>query len=110
MTTLRRSSASKRIRDLTQQLAEEYDSIPLAQVSRVVRDVAAAASALDVKEPSGAAAIPALVAHIERLAREDLDWVQAGQLRRPRLRPESAARGLAAARHGGRRQGVASPA
>ena len=107
MTTLRRASVGARILDLTQRLAEDYDAIPLPEVSRVVQEAAAATSRV-AAESTSAAGINIRLEQIERIARGDLDWMCADQARRPRVRLESAGRARSAGHPRGRHLGVAS--
>jgi len=100
MSVLRRPTPANQILELARRLAEEYPSIPLPEVSRVVRD-AAAASIDSAGGWSGTAeGIPAIIEVIELVAREDLDWLHA------ELRPAPAALTQRAGRRNGPRQGV----
>lgn len=65
MTLLRRPSAASRILDLTRELAEEYDSVPLPAVSETVRR---AAGVIDLSDRDAAVS----VAVVERRARHEL--------------------------------------
>jgi hypothetical protein len=101
MSGLRRCTPAKHILELTRQLAEDYESVPLHEVSRVVRNaVAAAAPRTDVAV--GRSAGPPLVAMIEQLARAELDRLKTG-----RVAPASAGPAHRAARRNAPRQGVA---
>lgn len=92
MPTLRQSSVATRVRDLTQRLAEDYDTIPLPEVSRVVRQAAESISSMElVNQARGGDGIQTLVARIEGVARKDLDWVRAGRLTPGSGRPAPAA-------------------
>jgi hypothetical protein len=71
MSRLLRPKPDRQILDLARQLAEDYESIPLPEVSRVVR--AAAASAGGDEWSGTSQGIPTLLAVIEQVAREDLD-------------------------------------
>lgn len=83
MPGLRRATPSRLVLDLTQQLAEDYDSIPLPTVTRIVRDAVATTTGPAGRSDAKAEGVPAVIATIEHLAREDLD----------RLRAESATDG-----------------
>jgi hypothetical protein len=107
MTVLRRSAASRQILALAQRLAEDYESIPLPEVSRIVQDATTAAVASAgplAKRPAGMAT---LLADVEQLARRELDWVCADRARRPGIRRERVAPARAAAAPSRRRQGAA---
>lgn len=81
MPGLRRPTPAKRVLDLTRRLAEDYDSIPLPEVSRAVQEAAAVTTGSDGSWAGTREGIPAIVEVIEQLAREDLsasDTVRAG--------------------------------
>jgi hypothetical protein len=72
MSRLLRPTPDTHLLDLTRRLAEDYYSIPLTEVSRVVRE--AAATATGGEDWSGTPqGIPDFVAVIDYVAREDLD-------------------------------------
>jgi hypothetical protein len=76
MPGLRRPPPTKLVLELTQALAEDYDTVPLALVSRVVQDAVKTTTGPDgqlVAKPEGVAAV---IAVIEYLAREDLDQIR----------------------------------
>jgi hypothetical protein len=77
MPGLRRPTPSSLVLDLTKQLAEEYDSIPLPAVSRVVRDAVATTTGPDGEWAVKPEGIAAVIVVIEHLAREDLDQLRA---------------------------------
>ena len=58
---LRRPTPSKQVIDLTRKLAEDYDSIPLPEVSRAVQEAAAATTGPDGKWAGTREGIPAIV-------------------------------------------------
>jgi hypothetical protein len=78
MPGLRRAAPSRLVLELTQQLAEEYASIPLPTVNRVVADAVATTTGPEGRLEAKAEGIPAVMVVIEHLAREDLDHLQAG--------------------------------
>jgi hypothetical protein len=105
MPGLRRPTPAKRVLDLTRRLAEEYDAIPLREVSRVVQEAVAATSGPNGKWDGTTAGIPVIVEVIEILAREDLD---APSLTRPAgVTSAPAAPAPRAARRSRRRRGAA---
>lgn len=69
MTLLRRPSAQSRILDLTRQLAEEYDRVPLPTVSEAVRR---AADGIDLSDHAATIS----VALVEMGARRELSGRQ----------------------------------
>jgi hypothetical protein len=101
MPGLRRAAPSRLVLKLTQQLAEEYDSIPLSTVTRVVRDAVTTTTGPSGQLDAKAAGIPTVIAVIEHLAREDLDAL------RPEVTPAKAGRAPRASRQSGPRQGAA---
>ncbi len=101
MPGLRRPAPSRLVLQLTQQLAEDYASIPLPTVTQVVRDAVATTTGPDGRLTAKAEGIPAVIAVIEHLAREDLDQL------RGEVTPAPAARAPRAPRPSGRRRGVA---
>lgn len=104
MPGLHRRSPKRLVLDLTHQLAEDYDTIPLAEVSRVVQQAVDTTVGPDGEWAGTPAGVTAVVAVIEHLAREDLDQARAdGQTTRkaapaPKFRPAPTARGQRAAR------------
>jgi hypothetical protein len=100
MPGLRRAAPSRRILELTQRLAEDYDSVPLPEVTRIVRDAVLTTTGPEGRLDAKAEGIPAVIAVIEHLAREDLDQL------RDAVKPAKAGRGRAAARPSGRRRGA----
>jgi hypothetical protein len=84
MPRLSRPSPDTQILDLTRRLAEDYYSIPLPEVSRVVREATDTATGGEgwTGTPQG---IPDILAVIDYVAREDLDEAQQAQ-----ERPQSA--------------------
>jgi hypothetical protein len=107
MSGLRRPTPAKQILDLARRLAEEYVSIPLPEVSRVVHDAATVTEA--ERDWSGTAeGIPALIEVLEAVAREDLDQIRAEQVSRGEaVTPEPAVARPRATRRNGPRQGAA---
>jgi hypothetical protein len=102
MSGLPRPTPDAQVLELTRRLAEDYVSIPLPEVSRVVKDAVTTATGDD--EWSGTAAgIPAIVDVIEVLAREDLDATIEGD---PPATRASTGRAKKAAPRRGRRQGA----
>jgi hypothetical protein len=75
MPGLRRPPPGKLILELTRALAEDYDTVPLTEVSRIVKDAVTTATGPDGGTATKAAGIPTLIAVIEYLAREDLDRI-----------------------------------
>jgi hypothetical protein len=76
MPGLRRPPPGKLILELTRALAEDYETVPLTVVSRVVREAVATTTGPDGRLATKAEGIPALIAVIEYLAREDLDQIR----------------------------------
>lgn len=74
MSGLHRPTPDAQVIELTKRLAEDYPSIPLPEVSRVVKDAVATVIG-DTGWAGTPAGIPAIVDVIELLAREDLDAV-----------------------------------
>ena len=66
---MRRASAATRVIDLTRQLAEDYSSVPLPEVSRAVRE---ATQGADLAAPAGTT-----LDGIERRARRRLRQLSA---------------------------------
>lgn len=87
MPGLRRAAPSRLVLELTQQLAEDYDSIPLPEVNRVVRDAVATTTGPDGRLDANAEGMTAVIAVIEHLAREDLDQLQAEAAKREIVTP-----------------------
>jgi hypothetical protein len=105
MPGLRRPTPAKHVLDLTRRLAEEYDAIPLPEVSRIVQDAVSATTGPNGKWDGTPEGIPAIVEVIEILAREDLDAPTRTQ---PAVvTPAPAAPAPRAARRSGRRRGAA---
>jgi hypothetical protein len=105
MSGLVRPTPEDQILDLARRLAEDYDAIPLAQVSRAVRE--AASTAIGGTPWSGTpAGIPAILDVIEQVAREDLEDTQLDH--GPVSRRRAAGLGPSGARRPKRRQGAAS--
>jgi hypothetical protein len=77
MPGLRRAAPSRLVLELTQQLAEEYASVPLSTVTRIVGDAVTTTTGPDGRLDAKAEGIPAVMAVIEHLAREDLDQLTA---------------------------------
>jgi hypothetical protein len=102
---LRRCTPARRILELTRQLAEDYDCVPLPEVSRVVRQAAAAAAAPRDSGGSDLNSV-AVVQLVEQNARGELDLI-ATRLGRPVVTPERAAATPVAGRWNARHQGVA---
>lgn len=90
MSGLARPTPDAQILELTRRLAEDYASIPLPEVSSVVKDAVTAVT--DGGEWAGTAAgIPAIVEVIELLAREDLDATIVGAPSPPKAAAPKAA-------------------
>jgi hypothetical protein len=91
MSGLPRPTPAPLIRALAQRLAEDYDAVPLREVSQVVQDAAAAATGPDGTFTGTNAGLPTLIDTIERVARDDLDAIIAAptgtQRRALRKRP-----------------------
>ncbi len=79
MPGLRRATPDRLVLELTQRLAEDYASIPLRTVTRAVREAVDTTAGPDGKLDPKAEGIPAVIAVIEQLAREDLDQVGAAR-------------------------------
>jgi hypothetical protein len=77
MSGLPRPTPAKAIIELTRRLAEDYDAIPLPEVSRAVHDAALVTTAPGEVWAGTAEGIPAILDVIETLAREDLDEMAA---------------------------------
>jgi hypothetical protein len=77
MSRLLRPDTDTQILDLTRRLAEDYYSLPLTEVSRLVREAADTATGGGgfSGTPQG---IPELIAVIEHVAREELDEARQG--------------------------------
>jgi hypothetical protein len=101
MPGLRRATPSRLVLKLTQQLAEEYDSIPLPKVTQVVRDAVSATAGPGGQLEAKAEGVPTVIAVIEHLAREDLDAL------RTEVKPAKAGRAPRGARRSGPRRGAA---
>jgi hypothetical protein len=79
MSGLPRPTPAKAIIELARRLAEDYDSVPLPEVSRAVHDAALVTNAPGEDWAGTAEGIPAIIDVIEALAREDLDEMAAGR-------------------------------
>jgi hypothetical protein len=101
MPGIRRATPSGLVLKLTQQLAEEYDSIPLPTVTRVVREAVSATAGPGGQLDAKAEGVPTVIAVIEHLAREDLDALTA------ELKPGKAGQAPRGARRNGPRRGAA---
>jgi hypothetical protein len=101
---LHRRSPKRLVLELTRALAEDYETVPLAEVSRVVQQAVDTAVGPDGEWAGTPAGVTALVAVIEHLAREDLDQARADRPTSakvppaPKVRPAPTARGQRAAR------------
>jgi hypothetical protein len=73
MPGLRRPTPDSGILDLTRRLAEEYVSIPLPAISRVVQDAVTATTGPNGQWGGTREGIPTFVEVVEILAREDLE-------------------------------------
>jgi hypothetical protein len=100
MPELRRPTPSTLVPELTRRLAEDYHSLPLPEVSRVVREAFASVAGPDGRWEGTPEGIPAAMAVIEQVAREDLDQRSA-----PTPAPDG--RGPRAGRRSERRRGAA---
>jgi hypothetical protein len=100
---LHRRSPERLVLDLTRQLAEDYDTIPLAEVSRVVQQ-AVTTTVPDGEWGGTPAGVTAVVAVIEHLAREDLDQARTDPPGTAEVRPAPAARGPQEVRRSERRR------
>lgn len=87
MPGLRRATPNRLVLELTQRLAEDYASIPLRTVTHAVREAVVTTAGPDGKLDPKAEGIPAILAVIEQLAREDLDQVRVAH---PGTRPQAA--------------------
>jgi hypothetical protein len=106
MPGLRRAKPIGLVLDLTKQLAEDYDSIPLPEVTRIVGDAVATTTGPDGRLDANAEGLPAVIAVIEHLAREDLDQLSAQRAETGSVTPARAAGAPQAADPSGRRQGA----
>jgi hypothetical protein len=79
MSVLPRPTPAKQIVELAQRLAEDYDSIALPDVARVVHDAAQTTTGPDGDWAGTPEGIPAILDVIELLAREDLDLMATNQ-------------------------------
>jgi hypothetical protein len=102
----RRCTPAKQILELTRQLAEDYASVPLPEVSRVVRNAGTASTDSRIDRLGARATGPAAVAQVEQVARGDLDGLTARQPR-PDLTPKPPAAAPRAARPHARHRGAA---
>jgi hypothetical protein len=107
MSGLRRSTPAKQIAELTRRLAEEYVSVPLPDVSRIVNDAAAIATGPDGDWGGTTDGIPAIVEVIDHLAREDLDGIRVTPVRRRPAKPGPTGPAQRGARRSGPRRGAA---
>jgi hypothetical protein len=73
MPGLRRPTPDSSILDLTRRLGEEYDSIPLPEISRVVHEAVSAATGPGGMWGGTREGIPTFVEVVEVLAREELE-------------------------------------
>jgi hypothetical protein len=101
MPGLRRATPGGLVLELTRQLAEQYDTIPLPRVAGVVQAAAARTTGPDGKLPVKAEGMPAVIEVIEALAREDLKAL------RDNVRPAPSVPAPPAAARSRRRRGVA---
>jgi hypothetical protein len=108
MPGLRRPTPRSLVLDLTKQLAEDYDSIPLPTVTRVVRDAVATTTGPDGQWDVKPEGIPAVITVIEHLAREDLEQLRAERGPDANVKPAASGRAPRATRPRGPRRGVAS--
>jgi hypothetical protein len=108
MSGLRRPTPAKRLVELTKRLAEDYDSVPLPEVSRIVHDAAATATGGDGDWTGTPAGVPAIVEVIEHVAREDLDEMHADPANGTTTTRGSTGLGPREVRRNGRRRGAGS--
>lgn len=101
MAELPRPTPESRVLELTRQLAEDYHSIPLPEVGRVVRDAAATTIGPDGRWDGTAEGLPAVMAVIEALSRDELDELASG------VSPAPTAPAPRGARRSGPRRGAA---
>jgi hypothetical protein len=101
MPGLRRATPEPLVLELTRQLAEQYDTIPLPKVAAVVQAAVARTAGPDGRLRVKARAMPAAIDVIEALAREDLDQL------RDSFTPAPSVPAPPAAARSGRRRGVA---
>jgi hypothetical protein len=80
MPGLRRPTPERGILDLTRRLAEEYEAVPLPEISRVVQEAVAAATGPSGMWGGTREGIPAFVEVVEVLAREDLELGNSAKL------------------------------
>jgi hypothetical protein len=73
MPGLRRPTPAKQVLELTRRLAEEYDTLPLAEVSHVVQQAVTTTNGQGDDWSGTRDGIPAVLEVIEILARESLD-------------------------------------
>lgn len=106
MPGLRRAAPSRLVLDLTKRLAEDYDSVPLSTVTRVVRDAVTTTTGPEGRLDAKAEGIPAVIAVIEHLAREDLDQLRTAQGQPRPVKPATAAPTPRAARRSAPRRGA----
>lgn len=105
MSGLHRSTLTEQIHELARRLAEDYPTIPLPEVSRVVQ--AATDRTLRADQPPVASCANVLD-EVEALARERLDEMRVAE-RGHRVTPERDGQGPSAARRSAPRRGAASP-
>jgi hypothetical protein len=73
MSGLHRPTPARRVRELARRLAEEYVTVPLPEVSRVVYEAEATVVGPDRHFAGTPEGIPAVIEVIELVAREELD-------------------------------------
>jgi hypothetical protein len=106
MPGLSRAKPSGLVLDLTKRLAEDYASIPLPEVTRIVRDAVATTTGPDGRLDANAEGLRAVIAVIEHLAREDLDQLTAQRATIDDVTPAPAAVAPREAGPSGPRQGA----
>jgi hypothetical protein len=72
---LRRPTPDRGLRELTRRLAEEYDQIPLPEISRIVQEAVTAATGPGHSWGGTREGIPTFIEVVEFIAREDLELI-----------------------------------
>lgn len=84
MSGLHRPTPARRVRELARRLAEEYVTIPLPEISRVVYEAEGTVMGPDGHWYGTPEGIPAVIEVIELVAREELD----ARINAPAVTPE----------------------
>lgn len=75
---LRRPSPDRGLRELSRRLAEEYDAIPLPEISRIVQDAVTTLTGPGHDWDGTREGLPTFIEVVEFLAREDLELLRGG--------------------------------